>query len=348
MIYYLHACPSSLLLVLRSKLRDTQLTGVRLPNTGNDHLSSWASLAVENLMPGWIRDGPISSNMLNQLIDIAPLPTSVSRDEMVVGCLSLSWGDLCATFSRILGHWRGKIAETVDDLVIERYVFVLCWDVPTMGSTLEHLLHFWSGKHNMDNSNVEHLFCFSHSVLGRCGVIVEVNFSEMVFAVLLHLHAVNLSGDSGALGLDFLRNGSWLSLVLSLLNAGIWRYCSQNSITFTGPVWSDQTSKDNELLSIAEGLVSGVFGANQVAELLRIFSSLLNRYLRVYQKSFLSAFSSSKDSTQESSPLLLLKYTGFDKCMQDELLEKEGINPSQLESVYDLLSKLDSTIDKLS
>ncbi|KAG5548960.1 hypothetical protein RHGRI_014362 [Rhododendron griersonianum] len=342
MIYYPHACPSSLLLVLRSKLRDAQIAGVCLLNTGNDHLSSWASVAVENLMPGWIRDGPISSNMLNQLIDIAPLPASVCRDEMVIGCLSLSWGDLCATFSQILGHWRGKIAETVDDLVIERYVFVLCWNVPTMGSTLEHLLHFWSGKHSMDTSNVEHLFCFSHSLLGHCGVIAEkVNFSEMVFAVLQHLHAVNLSGDSGELGLDFLRNGSWLSLVLSLLNAGIWRYCSKNSITFTGPVWSDQISRDNELLSIAEGLVSRVFGANQVAELLRIFSSLLNRYLRVYQKSFLSAFSSSKHSTQESSPLLLLKYTGFEKCMQDELLEKEVINPSQLESVYDLLLKLD-------
>ncbi|KAF7130273.1 hypothetical protein RHSIM_Rhsim10G0059600 [Rhododendron simsii] len=349
MIYYPHACPSSLLLVLRSKLRDAQLTGVHLPNTGNDHLSSWASLAVENLMPGWIRDGPISSIMLNQLIDIAPLPASVCREEMVIDCLSLSWGDLCATFSRILGHWRGKIAETVDDLVIERYVFVLCWDVPSMGSTLEHLLHFWSGIHTMDTSNVEHLFCFSHSLLGHCSVISEkVNFSEMIFTVLQHLHAVNLTGDSGEPGLDFLSNGSWLSLILSLLNAGIWKYCSKNSITFTGPVWSDQTSRDKELLSIAEGLVSRVFGANQVAELLRIFSSLLSRYLRVYQKSFLSAFSSSKHSTQESSPLLLLKYTGFDRCMQDELLEKEGINPSQLESVYDLLSKLDGTIDKLS
>ncbi|KAF7143941.1 hypothetical protein RHSIM_Rhsim05G0129500 [Rhododendron simsii] len=295
MIYYPHACPSSLLLVLRSKLRDAQLTGVRLPNTGNDHLSPWALLAVENLMRGWIRDGPISSNMLNQLIDIAPLPASVCQDEMVIGCLSLSWGDLCATFSRILGHWRGKVAETVDDLVIERYVFVLCWDVPIMGSTFEHLLHFWSGKHTMDTSNVEHLFCFSHLLLGHCGVIAEnVNFSEMVFAVLQHLHAVNLSGDSGELGLDFLRNGSWPSLVLSLLNAGIWRYCSKNSITFSGPVWSDQTSRDNELLSIAEGLVSRVFGANQVAELM------------------------------------------------SSLRRKEGINPSQLESVYDLLSKLDA------
>ncbi|KAI8020121.1 Auxin transport protein BIG [Camellia lanceoleosa] len=349
MIYYPRACPPSLLLKLRSKLREAQLTGLHPHNNVNDHLSSWASVAVENLMATWIRDGPVTSSLINQLIDIAPLPASLCRDEMPIECLSLSWGDICATFSRFLGFWRGNIAATVDDLILERYMFVLCWDFPTMGSTSEHLLRFCSGIHTLDTSNVEHFFCFSHSLLGHCGVSAEhFDFSEMVFAVLQCLHVVHMSGDPGELGWDFLRKGSWLSLVLSLLSAGIWRYNTKNSTTLAGSVWSEQTSRDNEFLTLAEVLVSRAFGTNQVAVLLRILSYLLNRYLRAYQKSFLSAFDNSQYSPDRFSPLLLLKYTGFDKCMQDELLEKGGINPCQLDSVCDLLLKLDDTIDKLS
>ncbi|KAL6961117.1 RING-type E3 ubiquitin transferase [Sarracenia purpurea var. burkii] len=349
MIYYPRACPSSLLLQLRSKLREAQLTGLRSLNSTNVHLSSWASVAVENLMATWIKDEPASSSMLHQLIDIVPLPASVCRDEMVIDCLSLSWVDIYTSFSRILGSWSGKIAATMDDLILERYMFGLCWDVPTIGSMLEHLFHHWSGIHTLNTSNMKHFFCFSHSLLGHCGVIADcVNFSEMVFTVLQCFHDVNISGDSGELGWDFFRNGSWLSLVLSLLTAGIWMYCTKNSITLAGPMWSEQASRDNEFLALAEGLVSTIFSANQVAELLRILSSLLNRYLRAYQKSFLSPFSNSQYSPDGFSPLLLLKYVGFDKCMQDELLQKDGINQSQLEFVYDILSKLDGTIDKLS
>ncbi|XP_057491487.1 auxin transport protein BIG-like isoform X2 [Actinidia eriantha] len=349
MIYFPLSCPSSLLLALRSKLREVQLTGLRSPSNVNDYLSSWASVLVENLTASWIRDGPVSSMMLNQLIDIAPLPASVCRDEMVIDCLSLSWGDICATFSRILGTWRGKIAATVDNLILERYIFVLCWDFPTMGSTSEHLFHFWSGIHTLDTSDVEHFFCFSHSLLGQGAVIADhVNFSEMVFAVLQSLRAANISGDGGELGWDFLRNGSWLSLVLSLLTAGIWRYCTKNSVNLVRPVSSEQISRDDQFLTLAEGLVSRIFTANQVGVLIRIFSSLLNRYLRAYQTCFLSAFSNSEYSPDGFSPLLLFKYTGFEKCMQDELLQKDGINPSQLECVYDLLSNLEGTFDKIS
>ncbi|GFS30531.1 auxin transport protein [Actinidia rufa] len=349
MIYFPLACPSSLLLALRSKLREVQLTGLRSPSNVNDYLSSWASVLVENLTASWIRDGPVSSMMLNQLIDIAPFPASVCRDEMVIDCLSLSWGDICATFSRILGTWRGRIAATVDNLILERYIFVLCWDFPTMGSTSEHLFHFWSGIHTLDTSDVEHFFCFSHSLLGQGAVIADhVNFSEMVFAVLQSLRAANISGDGGELGWDFLRNSSWLSLVLSLLTAGIWRYCTKNSVNLVCPVSSEHISRDDQFLTLAEGLVSRVFTANQVGVLIRIFSSLLNRYLRAYQTCFLSAFSNSEYSPDGFSPLLLFKYTGFEKCMQDELLQKDGINPSQLECVYDLLSNLEGTFDKIS
>ncbi|KAA8547874.1 hypothetical protein F0562_004303 [Nyssa sinensis] len=348
MIFYPRACPSSLLLELRYKLREAPVTGSRPLNNVNDHLSSWTSIVVENVMGSWVKEGPLSSSLLNQLIDIAPLPASVCRDDLTIGSLCLSWGDMCALFSWILGFWRGKKAATVEDLIIERYVFSLCWDVPTTGSTMEHLLSFWGGLQTPDTSNMEHFFYFSHSLLGHCGLFGErINFPAVVFGVLKHLHAMQTIEDIGELGWDFLRSGSWLSVVLSLLNAGIWGYCNKNAIISAGPARLEYSSRDNEFLTLAEGLVSSVFGANQVAMLVRILSSLLDRCLRAHEKAFLSFFNSSHYSGDRFSPLLLLKHTGFEKCMQDELLEKGGLNSCQLESVYDLWSKLDGTVDKM-
>ena len=72
----------------------------------------------------------------------------------------------------------------------------------------------------------------------------------------------------------------------------------------------------------------------------------MNRYLQAYQKAFLSTIDNGQYHGDRFSPLLLLKHTGVDKCMQDGLLEKSGINPCHLESVYGLLSKLDQMVKK--
>ncbi|XP_059670492.1 auxin transport protein BIG [Cornus florida] len=349
MIFYPHACPSSLLLELKSKLREAPLTRSCPPSNVNDHVSSWVSIAVENVMGSCIKEGSVSSSLLKQLIDIAPLPASICRNDLAIERFNLKWGDVCGSFSCILGFWRGKRAAMVEDLILERYIFVLCWDVPITGSTSENLLPFWCGLQTIDTSNMEHFFYFSHSVLGHCGIIGEgINFPQVVFSVLQQLHSVQTSGDIGELGWDFLRNDSWLSLLLSLLNAGIWEYCRKNAISSVGPIWSEHTSSDNEFLSLADGLVSSVFGANQVVLLVRILSSLLSRCLQVHEKAFLAAFDNGQYSSDGFSPLLLLKHIGFDKCIQNELLDKGGFSPCPLESVYDILLKLDGTVDRMA
>lgn len=345
LIFYPRTCPSTLLSELRSKLREAPFGGSRTSDYGR---SSWASVVVENVMGTCIKEGQISTSLLNQLIDVAPLPASVCGDDLAFDCLGLSWTEIYSSFSWILGFWKGKMAATVEDLVLERYVFVLCWDIPTMGSTLEHMLPFWSVLQTPDSTNMEHLLYFSHSILGHCDVGEHINFPGVVFGVLQHLHSVHISEDLGVLGWDFLRRGSWLSLVLSLLSAGIWRYCMNNNITSIGPIWLEHTSRDAEFLKLAEGLGICSLGADQVVMLSRMLSSLLERYLRVYKKALLSTFDNSHYSTDKFSPLLLLKHTGFDKSMQDALLEKGGLTPGQLDFVYELLSKLESTVDKMA
>lgn len=344
MIFYSRACPSTLLSELRSKLREASIGGAR--TSGYDR-SSWASVVVENVM-GECSKGQVSNSLLNQMIDVAPLPASMCRDDLSVECLGLSWTEICASFSWILGFWNGRNAATVEDLLMERYIFVLCWDIPTTRSTLELVLPFWSVLRTPDSKSMEHFLYFSHLILGQCGGVGALDdFPGVVFGVLQHLHAVHTLEDIQELGWDFLRSGSWLSMVLSLLSAGIWRYCPYNAIS-GGSIWMEHTSRDAEFLTLAEGLVISSFGVDQLAMLLNLLSSLLDRYLRVYQKALLSTLDDNQHSSDRFSPLLLLKHTGFDKSVQDVLLEKGGLKPGQLGCVYELLPKLGATVDKMA
>ena len=187
------------------------------------------------------------------------------------------------------------------------------------------------------------LFLKDHS-----GVIGEsISFSDVVIGVLQHLLAVRITYDIENLRWDFLSNRMQLFLVPSLLQTRIGGYClKNNNVPGIGPISPDYASSDNEYLTFAEGLISNLLEAGQVAKISRILSSFLNIYLKAYRKAFLSTIDNGQHHGAWFSPLLLLKYTGVDKGIQDGLLEKSGINPCHLESVYGLLSKLDQMVKK--
>lgn len=346
MIFYPHTCPSSLLLDLRSKLREGPHSITRGPSNMNDHTSSWASVAVNNLSSAWVEEPHISS-LINQLIDISSLPTSLYRDDHAFDGLCLSWNDIFGIFLRILSFWKGKKAAALEDLIVERYVFVLCWDYPTMGTASEDLLPLLTGHQGLDSSDMAHFFFFTHSFLGHCDAFGQgSNVTAVVVGLLRKLHAVNIPEEIEDLGWDFFRNGSWLSLVLSILNVGIWRYCMKNAIPGASPIWTENMSRDNEYIAVAEGLICSLVAAGQVEMLIRLLTSMLDRYLRAHQKAFLATLDNGQNHGTISSHLLLLKHSGFDKCVQDELLEKSRNNTCQLDPVLDLLLKLDATVDR--
>ncbi|KAF3945345.1 hypothetical protein CMV_028261 [Castanea mollissima] len=345
MIFYPHTCPPSLVLDLRSKLREAPHSVSCLPNNMNDYLSSWASIAVKSLVGAWIEE-PVISSLINQLIDISAPPTSLYRDDQAKGGLCLSWNDIFATFSRILGSWKGKKAAAPEDLIIERYVFALCWDFPSVCTASDNLLPFRTGPQALDLSDMAHFFCFSHSFLGCSNAFDRgTSLPEVVVGLIQHLHAMHIPEGIEELGWDFFRNGSWLSLVLSMLNVGIWRYCIKNKIPGVSP-WTESTSRDNEYITLSEDLICSIVEAGQIEMLVGLLSSMLERYLQAQQKAFLATVDNDQNNANMFSPLLLLKHSGFDKCFQDELLEKSCTTSSQLDPVLDILLKLDATINK--
>lgn len=342
MLYYRHGCPSSLLLEFRAKLREASQKGLQLPSC----VLSWAPTLLVNVIGMWSKELPVSKSLINQLIDIAPLPASVCRDDPPLDSLYLTWEEISASFSRILGLWEDRRPENVDDLLIERYMFLLCWDIPSMKSTPEHLLLLLKSVPVPDVSKIDHFVHFSHSILGHSGVMREkINYPHVIIRLLNQLHVLHTSDGQGELGWDFFRAGSWLSLVLSLFDAGIWRYCVKNSIDFVSPSWREHSLKDAEFLALAEDIVYSSLGDGQLSMLLDLFSSFLKKYLEAYHKAFIFTLDKDHKSADNFSPLLLLKHSCFEN-MQDELLEKMGYNSCQLAPLFELVTKLDETIDK--
>lgn len=322
MIFYPRSCPSLLLVQLRSKLRESPHSCSRLPSYV-DHLSSWASVAVKSVMGAWLEEESIINSLINQLIDVSDGNTSVSRNDLGIGCLGLNWKDINSTLSWILRFWKGNRATVVEDLIVERYIFLLSWDFSTV-ATSDQGLSSWSDAQIPDSSDMEHFFFYSHSVLGHYDGLAKCpNLAEVVLGLLRHLNAKHIPKDVEELGWDFLRDGMWLSLVLSLLKDGIGRHGLKNTVS--------------------EGLILSMIEADQVAELVKLLSSSLNRYLFVHQKSFLATFDSSEKGAD--GHLLLLKHSQFEKGLLDEF-EKIRTSSAQLESVFDLLPKLDAILDK--
>lgn len=347
MIFYPHNCPPSLLLDLRSKLREAPTCVSHMPSNAHDHLSSWASIAVKSVMGTSVEEEPVISNLINQLIDTAILPPLLSTDEPAIQSLCLNWGDMRETFSWILGLWKGRKAAAVEDLIVERYIFSLSWDIPTMGFTLDRQPSLLWESQTLDASNLGYFFLLSHLVPDQLNIAAKGQaFPGVVVSVLQHLLAAHTPESIDELGWDFLRNGSWLSLVLSLLNVGIRRYCMKNKVPGVGSLQTESTSWDTDYIIVADGLICSLIETGQVVVLFRWLSTLLSRYLQAYQKAFLATFDNSQCDANQFASLLLLKHSGLEKCLEDELLEKIGICSSQLVSVFHLLLKVDEVVDK--
>jgi len=347
MIFHQQTCPTSLLVDVRSKLREAPLSSSSLLNKVNDNMSSWSSTALKSFAGGLVGDEVFLGSLIGQLIDVSESSASLSVDDLTIEKLNLNWKDIYCTFSLILGFWRGKKANAVEDQIVERYVFNLCWDIPYIGSEADHPVLSWNQGHSVDLSNMLHFFHFSHLLLGHPEVFGNfTNIPDVVLSLLQNLNALPIPEGIEELGWDFLRSEMWLSLVLSFTNVGIWRYCIDTAISGHGLTLTESAFGDEKYVKLAGSVISSMIDSGQFVLLVRLFSSLLSKRVQIYQRAFLDVLSYKQKVAPGFLPLLLLKYTGIDKSLQDELLERSGSNADELQSVLSLISKLDAAVDK--
>lgn len=344
MIFHQQTCPAPLLLDVRSKFREAPLSGSPVQNNVNGQLSSWSLITLKNVMGGWLGEEVVVSSLTDQLIDASGFSASLARDDLAIDSLNLNWNDIYVIFSQVLGFWRGRKSVALEDLIVERYLFTLCWDIPSIGSQVDQSIII--GDCSLYLSNMLHFFHFSHSLLGHCEVIEKFTTPDVILNLLQHLNAVSIPIDIGELGWDFLRNGMWLSLVLSFLNIGIWKYCTDNAVSREGLVWTENPSGDQKYVKLAGSMISSMIEASQFSSLVELLSSLLDKYGRIHQEAFLATLSYKQKLSPGFSPLLLLKHTGIDRCLQDELLGRSGFNSGELEFVLSILQRLDAAVHK--
>jgi len=346
MIFHQHTCPTSLLIDVRSKLIEAPLSGSSTPNKVNDHMSSWSSTAFRNIAGGLIGEETFVSSLIGHLIDISG-SSSLIREGLTIDSLALSWEDIYFTFSLILGFWSGKRAAAVEDLIVERYVFSLCWDIPYVGFDAVHSIIAWDQAHPVDLSNMFHFFHFSHLLLDHPEGTGKVTISpDVILSLLQHLDAISIPECIEQSDWYFLRGGMWLSLVLSFTNVGIWKYYMDNAISGHGLTWTENALGDDKYVKLAGNMISSMVESGQFALLVRLFSSLLDKYLQVCQIAFLDILSNKQKLAPGFSPFLLLKHTEMDQSLQDELLERSGSSAGELQSILFLISRLDAVVDK--
>ena len=345
MVSYPFACPSWLLLRLKSRLRETP-SRTYFSQSLNDHVLSWASIAAENILGDAIKEVVDISVLLPQLIDSIPNPIVVCKDAAALRALGLKWDDLISTFSWILSFWKGKRAETVEQVILERYIFLLCWGtISSISPSVSHTLSSESTWTDLDLSKSESYFHFGLFVLSNNSTVgKDVNLAGVILNLLQQLHMEQLPDKIAMQEWDFFRKAAWLSLVLSLLQAGIWKYSIRYEIGV------EQScilrSKENELFNLAEGTIANILEGNKSELLLNVLSSFLRMHLQVLQEAFLLVVDRKRYYSDEFSPLFLLKLNGFDKSRHDILLEKCGFTTPELESLYGLLLKLEEIIAK--
>ncbi|GAB2232789.1 hypothetical protein Drorol1_Dr00011846 [Drosera rotundifolia] len=333
-----NSCPTSLLVDLRSKLNTMQHARTQSYNNGGQHFISWASLAAQCALDLYVKEEPGISGLLDELVDFAPSFTSIWRNGATVDCLIASWDDICTTFSHLLRRWNGMEASSVEDLIIERYIFLLSWDIPGMRLSSSHVLPLEASVQRLDAEVFMHV-----SYLFQGHMDEQADLLDIVIEILQHFPTLPSFDGADILSWDFLRSGQWFSLALSVLNSGFWKYCVKN-VPEIKSVLIQQESRGKEVV-FAENIVATIMERNQVSFILESLSTALSRYVQVYQKAFSSTLGGILPHV--SNPLrLLLKHTGFHECLKDGVLVWGGEDHLLLQSVFSILGKLDAVKSK--
>ncbi|WOK95227.1 auxin transport protein BIG [Canna indica] len=340
-LVYPSTCPSWLLFKLRSRMREIPSKACQTMSQSN-HLPSWVSTVAEGLLGNSINEVPALSSLLPQLIDVVSLPAPFYRDDTSKQHIGLNWVELISTFAWILGFWNDKKVETVEQLLLERYIFSLCWGsvstkFPTPGVTWLQG-HSWKDLHIADAKS----FLDFGPILVNDGAdnCKDVDFLEVFCNILEQINSEQFLDVSSIQSWNFLRKGAWISLVLSLLNAGLLRYSMRNVASGVDPSLIHQPGLSG-LLYIRENIALNIFEGSKEMRFINALSSILKAYLQILHKSIIYTLDQKRIFADAFSPLLLVKHTCFEKSKQDFLLDKSGCCLSHMESVYGILPKLD-------
>ncbi|TVU10927.1 hypothetical protein EJB05_44482, partial [Eragrostis curvula] len=343
MLLYPLKHPAWLFTRLRSRLRDIHLKEDQ-SHSMNDCLPSFAIVILERMLDDPVKKNDVTSNLLPQLIDVTPAHTEFYFDKAAVETLGLNMADLGATISRILSSWSGRSAIVADDLIVERYLFLICW------STLSGIGYYDNNSRllkdvllNPDFADVNVFLTFALSISNGAPSHMGVDLSASIFGLIKKLHS-DIPGSNDLESWDFPRKGAWLSFILSLINASLWRQLQTGGKTEVGSNRKEEVD-DEQLFALEKSLFTYIMENGGL--FLDVLSSLLEAYLHTFKKAYMSFVARGKPALNYCYPSLLLKHSAFDKSKHQLFSEKFGSYMELLQSICELSSRLEGVATKL-
>lgn len=353
MILHSTTFPSRLMFNIRNKLIQITQGGTFRLHTGTDYLESWVYHVVQSVIN--VNEGVTEehgmADLFQQLLDVSGVHNWGIVEHKVLQDLGLNWSDLYSVICCILDVWKSREASHVHELILERYCFVLGWITLSDIDVKEAAALPWRAELGRDKLlGTEYFITFSrilcHNVhFGHTGDLSQL--ANIVVDILSQLQTLYKEHGVKERGWLFLRHNAWLSLVLSLLQAGLWKVSLRKSqVSREDAFWIEQTSKDTSLLTLCEQLVFRVLEDGKASFLLKILTSLLSMHVGAMRKAVLFVLDGKGCEGDAQFSLSLLLQAGLDKSKQEELLGKLGASFKLIESVLGTATKLRGVVSK--
>ncbi|EPS73190.1 hypothetical protein M569_01564, partial [Genlisea aurea] len=336
------ACPSLLCMDFREKLREAAHSCLL---NSSRYLFSWPAMLLEDTTSSKVS----SMTLLSQLVDIGPHPVLLFKSDLDFDCLGLAWEEIYGTFSCILGLWDGRKTANLDDLIIQRYIFVLCWDLSFAPSFSRHPNVALSNLKVPETFFMKNLPCANYSILSQVvNNYADTHFPNLVLSMLQQLDDSFICDDIVDLSWDFFRHGSQLLFLLSLIFTGNQEYSSDHSVPLTGIKHAEGNTEDAEFLGLPTSLVHYSYEPDEVAVIIEILSSLLKKYLLVYQRASNSILGSRLYGTDKLFVSWLIEDAGENCSTQNELAGSIRTKESSVDYHYKISLKLGKILCNLS
>lgn len=244
--------------------------------------------------------------------------------------------DLCSYIRGFLDRWRGKVVNQVEELLVERYIFVLGWATVrdfgkhahwSMPSDCSHLSGNLFGA-DFNLKLTQSLYSYFNQGQGKGSERDGADWWKFFMATLSRFEAVCRTSSTTKLALiDRSRQGSVLNLLLSFLQKGLEVFLADQDKSAL------PESQHEEVLVFCEQLVYNCISTGSLDQVLKLLSSLLSFYVESLHRSVLDMLGDSQMCEASNSSIHLVLGGGLSWTKQDQLFTRLGVSFSPLHTL---------------
>lgn len=323
-VLHFDSYPRWLVVHLLQKLQDNPSETSSNATVDDNPQHSWAGLVAHNILEeyGTGEDRVIDDSCIQQLVDISgSLNVNGFRD------IDLDMNDVSQALSDVLGIWRGRTFKIVEELLIERYVYVMGWNtICCLGPLLKPVT---VAELNVDPAGSDFFLSLSRSL--HISGVREASIEADQWTVFMtrSLRAVQTQLCEGRVKFsswEFLRQGSSLTVLLSLLQA-------RGAVSGDSNPSEDKASKESNLPTSPRQATGLLSTDGHLGDLLQPLSVLLAWYVNVVRDAVSHILQEQQSCKVSMFSVQLLLQGGLPRSKQQDLLGAMCVNVATLHSL---------------